>query len=101
MDKNGADAPMALIETHSADAVRYWAANSRLGTDTFFSEDELKLSKRFIQKLYNAAKFAILQLEGFQKPEVYDESDLLPVDQWILQRVNETTKKAVALLYEY
>ena len=98
---NGADAPMALIETHSADAVRYWAANSRLGTDTFFSEDELKLSKRFIQKLYNAAKFAILQLEGFQKPEVYDESDLLPVDQWILQRVNETTKKAAALLYEY
>lgn len=98
---NGADSPIALVETHSADAVRYWAANSRLGTDTFFSEDELKLSKRFIQKLYNAAKFAILQLTDFQKPETYDESDLLPVDQWILQRVNETTKKAAELLYEY
>ena len=98
---NSADSPIALVETHSADAVRYWAANSRLGTDTFFSEDELKLSKRFIQKLYNAAKFAILQLTDFQKPETYDESDLLPVDQWILQRVNETTKKAAELLYEY
>lgn len=32
---NGADSPIALVETHSADAVRYWAANSRLGTDTF------------------------------------------------------------------
>ncbi|MDE7479119.1 MAG: class I tRNA ligase family protein, partial [Lachnospiraceae bacterium] len=86
---NGSDTPMALIERHSADAVRYWAANSRLGTDTFFSEDELKISKRFIQKLYNAAKFAMLQLNDFQKPITFDESSFLPVDRWILQRVNE------------
>ena len=33
--KNGTDAPMELIERHSADAVRYWSANSKLGTDTF------------------------------------------------------------------
>lgn len=98
---NGSDSPMALIERHSADAIRYWAAGSRLGTDTFFSEDELKISKRFIQKLYNAAKFAMLQLNDFEKPEVYDESVLLPVDRWILQRVNETTKRAAELLDDY
>lgn len=98
---NGAGSPMALIERHSADAIRYWAANSKLGTDTFFSEDELKLSKRFIQKLYNAAKFAILQLDDFKKPQIYDESALMPVDRWILQRVNETTIKAAALLEDY
>lgn len=98
---NGADSPMALIERHSADAIRYWAANSRLGTDTFFGEDELKISKRFLQKLYNAAKFAILQLDDFEKPEIFDESTLLPVDRWILQRVNETTKRATELLEDY
>ncbi|MDE6054537.1 MAG: valine--tRNA ligase, partial [Lachnospiraceae bacterium] len=98
---NNTDSPMDLIERHSADAIRYWAANSRLGTDTFFSEDELKISKRFIQKLYNAAKFAILQLNGFAKPEIYEESALLPVDRWILQRVNETTLRAVELLNDY
>ncbi len=99
--KNGADAPMELIERHSADAVRYWAANSKLGTDTFFSEEELKISKRFIQKLYNAAKFAVMQLDDFKKPEQYKESALLPVDRWILQRVNETTLKAIELLNNY
>ncbi|MBR6536787.1 MAG: valine--tRNA ligase [Lachnospiraceae bacterium] len=98
---NASDSPMALIEYHSADAIRYWAANSKLGTDTFFSEEEMKISKRFINKLYNAAKFAILQLEDFKKPEHYEEADLLPVDRWILQRVNETTKRATALLENY
>lgn len=98
---NASDSPMALVETHSADAIRYWAANSKLGTDTFFSEDELKLSKRFINKLYNAAKFAIMQMEDFVKPENYDETKLLPVDRWILQRVNETTIKATSMLEDY
>lgn len=44
---NASNSPMMLIEKHSADAMRYWAANSKLGTDTFFSEEELKISKRF------------------------------------------------------
>ena len=98
---NAGSSPIALIETHSADAIRYWAANSKLGTDTFFSAEELKISKRFLNKLYNASKFAILQLEDFTKPAQYDESGLLPVDRWILQRVNETTLKAAGLLEDY
>lgn len=98
---NGSDSPMKLIENHSADAVRYWAASSKLGTDTFFSEDELKISKRFINKLYNAARFAIMQLSDFVKSEVYEESGLLPVDRWILERVNDTTRKVTELLNDY
>jgi len=98
---NDTHSPLALIETHSADAIRYWTANGRLGTDTFFSESQLKISKRFINKLYNAAGFAVLQLRGFQKPEQYDMSVLLPIDCWILHRVNETTEKATELLNSY
>lgn len=98
---NAGGSPMALIETHSADAIRYWAASSKLGTDTFFSAEELKISRRFLNKLYNAARFAILQLEDFAKPTQYDESGLLPVDRWILQRVNETTLKAARALEDY
>lgn len=98
---NDSNSPMTLIETNSADAIRYWAANSKLGTDTFFSEEELKISKRFINKLYNAAKFAIMQMEDFIKPEKYDESEMLPVDRWILERVNETTSKVTNMLNDY
>jgi len=95
---NGSNSPLTLIENHSADAVRYWAANSKLGTDTFFSEDELKISKRFINKLYNAAKFAIVQLQDFEKPEQIEEEKLLPIDRWMLERVNETTIRATEML---
>ncbi len=98
---NASDSPLALIETHSADAIRYWAASSKLGTDTFFSDEELKISKRFINKLYNAAKFTVMQLEDFQRPAAYDDEELLPIDRWILQRVNETTNKAADLLNAY
>ena len=73
--KNDSDSPMDLIQTHSADAVRYWAASSKLGTDTFFTQEELRTSKRFLNKLYNAAKFSILQLADFQKPDAWEETD--------------------------
>ena len=63
---NAASSPMQLIETHSADCIRYWTAGARLGTDTFFSEEELKVSKRFLNKLYNAAKFAGMHLEDYR-----------------------------------
>ncbi|WP_310602655.1 valine--tRNA ligase [Anaerosporobacter sp.] len=98
---NASNSPITLIETNSADAIRYWAANSKLGTDTFFSEEELKISKRFINKLYNAAKFAIMQMEDFEKPEKYNESDMLPIDRWILERVNETTIRVTNMLDNY
>ena len=67
---------MMLIEKHSADAMRYWAANSKLGTDTFFSEEELKISKRFLNKLYNASKFVILQLNEFTPENAMKEEKI-------------------------
>ena len=90
--------PKFLIATHSADVLRYWTAGARLGTDTFFSPDELSISKRFITKLWNAAKFSISHLQDIdlsQKPK------LMPVDEWMIERVNETTTSATRLLYEY
>lgn len=81
--------PKALIERHSADALRYWAASARLGTDTLFSEDELKVSARFLTKLWNAARFSLTHLEDYhgEKPE-----KLLSIDRWIMERCRETTR---------
>lgn len=98
---NASGSPFALIENHSADAIRYWAASGRLGTDTFFSESQLKISKKFINKLYNAANFTILQLHDFKKTSQYNEETLLSIDRWILQRVGQTTEKVKELLNNY
>ena len=97
---NAASSPMQLIETHSADCIRYWTAGARLGTDTFFSEEELKVSKRFLNKLYNAAKFAGMHLEDY-RPDCGETVRLLPPDLWILERVKEASGEAAAFLEEY
>jgi valyl-tRNA synthetase len=55
--------PMALLDTHSVDAVRYWAARARLGADTALDEQVMKLGRRLATKLANAGRFALLQLE--------------------------------------
>jgi valyl-tRNA synthetase len=51
--------PMPLIEQHGADAVRYWAANGRPGTDTALDEGQMKVGRRLAIKLLNASKFAL------------------------------------------
>ena len=99
--KNNANlSPQALIEQHSADAIRYWAANAKLGTDTFFDADELTISKRLINKLWNASKFCFMQLAPY-RPDGCDEMPTLPVDKWILERLQETFNKATDALNAY
>jgi valyl-tRNA synthetase len=88
----------SLISAHSADALRYWSANARLGTDTFFDAEELSVAKRFITRLWNASKFAISHLED---ADLSDGFPLLPIDRWIIERTNETIMKSSRLLYEY
>ncbi len=96
---NSGLSPNELIQTHSADVIRYWAANSRLGTDTFFAIDELSIARRFITKLWNAAKFAAAHLEDFDPP--ITEIRLLPVDSWIIERCRQTTSEAAKQLDHY
>jgi valyl-tRNA synthetase len=95
---NAAVSPPALIEAHSADAIRYWAANAKLGTDTFFDAEELTISSRLINKLWNASKFCFVQL-GDYAPD--GNEAFLPIDLWILERLQDTTNKASKALDEY
>ncbi len=90
--------PKLLIETHSADAIRYWAANSKLGTDTFFSIDELGIAKRFITKLWNAAKFSISHLQDIKTDA---DMELMPVDRWIIERCKQTAINARRYFEQY
>jgi valyl-tRNA synthetase len=56
--------PTGLIETHSADAVRYWASLARLGADTAFNEGQMKIGRRLAIKVLNASKFALSMQAG-------------------------------------
>ena len=92
--------PVALIEEKGTDAVRYWASTSRLGADTAFSEDLLKIGKKLVTKLWNASNFATLNLSKLQgQPSTAAEDHKKgiitePLDLWILSRLHQCTKKA-------
>jgi valyl-tRNA synthetase len=51
--------PIALFDEYGSDAVRYWAASARLGTDAAFDTGQMKIGRRLAIKLLNAAKFAL------------------------------------------
>ncbi len=53
--------PMHLLDEYGSDAVRYWSANARLGADTAFDANVLKVGKRLVTKLFNAGKFVLAQ----------------------------------------
>lgn len=101
--------PIALIQEKGADVVRYWASTSKLGTDTAFSEDVLKIGKKLVNKLWNATKFAAIHLEklegepGSAKAEVESGIICEVLDQWILTRMHRAIVKATKEFdaYEY
>lgn len=86
--------PGALIEEYSADAVRYWAASARLGTDTAFDEQMFKVGKRLVTKLFNAAKFVLSQ-EGERHP-ITDE-----LDRSFVQKLSHLVAEATEAFEEF
>lgn len=101
--------PVGLIQEQSADAVRFWASTSRLGADTAFSEDVLKIGKKLVTKLWNATKFASQHLNKLDKEPESAKADIEngviteALDKWIITRLHRSIKKADEqfALYEY
>ena len=84
--------PNELLETHGSDAVRYWAASARLGTDAAFDEGQMKIGRRLAIKLLNAARFAL----SFELPDGV-EKVTEPIDLAMLaslKKVIATSTKA-------
>ncbi|MBA3949233.1 MAG: class I tRNA ligase family protein, partial [Acidobacteria bacterium] len=72
--------PMALLEEHGSDGVRYWAASGRAGVDTVFEAGQMKVGRRLSVKLLNAAKF-VLARTGPAGPVT------APLDRALLERL--------------
>ena len=97
--QNATTSPSTLIQQHSADALRYWSAASKLGTDTFFAQEDLAGAKRFLTKLWNAARFVLERLEGYEPAE--EQPPLMPIDGWILAKLASTAEQAKKELEDY
>ena len=90
---NGVD-PMDVVDQYGADALRWFlATGSTPGQDIRYYPEKLEAAWNFINKIWNASRYALMNLDGM----TYDEIDLSGVtsivDQWILTRLNETIAK--------
>jgi valyl-tRNA synthetase len=86
--------PIAHLEQHGADAVRYWAASARLGIDAAFDEQQIKVGRRLAIKILNASRFT-LSLEGTEA-EIAD-----PLDRSMLDQLSGVVERATVALEGY
>ena len=96
---NGID-PMDVIDQYGCDSLRYFLlTNSTPGLDMNYSTEKIEASWNFINKLWNAARYVLLNLpEGFERKEPQPNN---PIDHWILRRLNETMTSAAANIERY
>ncbi len=88
--------PADLLTEYGSDAVRYWAASGRPGTDTAYDVGQMKIGRRLAIKILNASKFALML--GAQRN---DDAITAPVDKALLAGLSEVVADATRAFEEY
>ena len=97
---NGVD-PMDVIDEYGCDSLRYFLATSTaLGTDLRYDTEKVKSTWNFINKLWNASRFCLMNMESFKK-EDYKLENLKDIDKWILHKLNKVIKEVTANMEKY
>jgi valyl-tRNA synthetase len=95
--------PLPLLEKHGADAVRYWAAGGRPGTDTAVDEGQMKVGRRLAIKVLNASRFALGRLTGEDGSLVVPGPDAVtaPIDRAMLAGLAQVVEEATTAFAGY
>lgn len=98
---NGID-PMDVIEKYGADALRWFLSNgSAPGQDVRFSYDKMDAAWNFINKIWNASRFALMNMEDFTVDQIDLTGEKTVADRWILTKLNETVEKVTDLFERF
>lgn len=98
---NGID-PMDVIEKYGADALRWFlSTGSTPGQDVRFSYEKMDAAWNFINKIWNASRFVIMNVEGFTAEDIDFSGEKTVADRWILTRLNETIEKVTSLFDQF
>jgi valyl-tRNA synthetase len=98
---NGVD-PLEVIEKYGADAMRYMISTSSTpGQDLRFRWERVEQARNFANKIWNASRFALMNLNGFTIDEINLDVPLDTAEKWILHRLNETVADVTRLVDQY
>jgi len=97
---NGID-PLEIIDKYGADALRFTLATGNSpGNDMRFSDEKVEASRNFANKLWNAARFVLMNLEG-DEPAPYLPEKLALEDKWVLTKFNTVVKEVTDNLEKF
>lgn len=93
--------PKKVMEDYGSDALRFWAAGSKLGSDLDYQEQDLIAGKKLVNKLINASKFVFMNLEDYDG--VSRPKKLEAIDELFLKKLNNLVEESTKcfLSYEY
>ena len=95
--------PLSVIDQYGTDAFRFTlAAFAAQGRDIKLAEERIAGYRNFCNKVWNAARFTMMNLQGFDPDSVkFEDVVLVEGDHWILHRLNETSRETGRALEEY
>ena len=83
--------PLEVIEEYGADALRFTLVTGNTpGNDMRFYMERVEANRNFANKIWNASKFVLMNLEGFDESFVPSAEDYTLADKWILEEYNKT-----------
>ncbi len=98
---NGID-PMDVIEKYGADAMRYFlSTGSAPGQDLRFSMEKVESTWNFINKIWNASRFVLMNMDDMKYEEIDLTGEKSVADKWILTRLNETIESVTRNMDKY
>ena len=98
---NGVD-PMDVIDQYGADSLRYFlSTGSSPGQDLRFSIEKVEATWNFANKIWNASRFALMNMDGMTYEEIDLTGEKSVADKWILTRLNETIDNVTRLSERY
>jgi len=99
---NGVD-PLEVVDQYGADALKFTLAFlAAQGQDVLMNMESFKLGSKFANKIWNASRFLLMNLEGRNLvPDPEAAGALDPVDRWILSRFNRTVENVRSALEQY
>ncbi|GGE75841.1 valine--tRNA ligase [Priestia taiwanensis] len=98
---NGVD-PMDVIEKYGADSLRYFlTTGSSPGQDLRFSYEKVEATWNFVNKIWNASRFALMNMEGMTHDQIDLTGEKSVADKWVLTRLNETIEEVTRLMDRY
>ncbi|WP_281889073.1 valine--tRNA ligase [Paenibacillus sp. YYML68] len=98
---NGVD-PIEVIEKYGADAMRFMLSTSSTpGQDLRFRWEKVEQARNFANKIWNASRFALMNLGDFAVSDIDLSGKLGTADRWILHRLNETVRDVTRLIDVY